>query len=156
MTHPPCPRLRIVVSNNTGRHSKNHRVIRDASRQYGVGRYHAMTAYGQVAPGTYNRCPAADPRSFPDVDSPSWRDALTDDRYVYVFVAVVVVLNQDILADKDVALQVDTILARYDSACTYTAVVINDDGGLTVRIRGGNIQPSPVQQSNRVSQADSG
>jgi hypothetical protein len=110
-----------------------------------------MTTYCQVAPGTYDRCPAADPRSFPDVDSPSWRDTLTNNRHIDVFIAVVMVLNQDILADKDVALQMDTVLPRNDRACTYTAVVINDDGGLTVRIRGGNIQPSPVQQSYRVS-----
>jgi hypothetical protein len=79
-----------------------------------------------------------------------------DDRYIKIFVRVIVILNYDMLADEHIALQVDAILAGYNTAVAYAAVVIDDNRRLASRIVGGDAEPRMLQQAYRITKADSG
>jgi hypothetical protein len=106
-TNTPGSRLRIVLSNYPRGHSKNEGVIRDASRHHRIDRDNTIAAYYQLSSWAYDGRPMGDPRSLANSDSAALRKTLVDNWYREIFVRVIVVHNDDLLADEHIMFQVD-------------------------------------------------
>ncbi|HZQ18238.1 MAG TPA: hypothetical protein VFA90_05910 [Terriglobales bacterium] len=78
-----------------------------------------------------------------------------DDGYRNIFIGVIVVLNYDLLTDEYVALNMDIVLTRYNRVISNVTAIFNHDGGRTSRILSSDIQPYVIQQTHRITKADS-
>jgi len=151
----PGSRLRIVLSDYPRRQSGNDRIGRDTSSYHRIDCYDAVTAYRQLPFWANDGCAMADPTPSANPDPATFINALFDNWHHDVFVYVIVVHNDDRLADKYVALQMDLIPGGYDAAVSYMTVILNYNYGIPLRIINGNVEPRVLSQADEVSQADS-
>jgi hypothetical protein len=80
----------------------------------------------------------ANPGSLADPNCAAFSNALPDDRHGDIFVRMIVVHNQYHLANKDIALQIDSVLGSDDTAEPYVTIVLQDDCWLAIRILRGD------------------
>jgi hypothetical protein len=101
-TNTPGSRFRIVLSDYRRGGPKNYGVVGDASRYERVDCDNAISAYCQLSTRAQDGRPAADPRALANSDLAIPRNTLIDDWYSDIFVRVIVVLNDDLLADEHI------------------------------------------------------
>ena len=98
----------------------------------------------------------SDVASAADSDSAAFCDSLVDDRYIDVFIRVIVIHDQHRAGHEYIVLDVDLIFGGNDAARTDCTVVLDYDNGLTMRVVDGRVEPCPLPQRHGISKADPG
>jgi hypothetical protein len=81
------------------------------------------------------------PRSFADSDATTAGNALFNNRYLDIFVGMIVVHDENLLRYVDIPIQLDAVFGRQNAAVSKNAIIPNYDCGVPVGFVGSHIEP---------------
>ncbi len=119
--------VRIILPDDASRITVENGIRRRAPGDYGVRGDHTVAPEDQLALGTDDRGTVGNEGSLSDADPSALGKTLIADRSVNVLVGVVLIDNQNILGNENIALDMDEVLRPDLRTPVNDAVVFDDD-----------------------------